>query len=89
MNQRFVSQGTDVLYQAGLRKQLPPMNFIFFSGVVICGLRYSMICWQNAILSDILCATPRCALNISILYIFFVSRNVKHVIILIAQIMFY
>jgi len=61
------------------------MNFILFSGVAICGLRYSMICWQNAMLSDILCTTPSCALNISILYIFFVSRNVKHAIILIAQ----
>jgi len=45
-NQHFVSQGTYVLYQPGLRKPLhlrPPIIFIFFSGVAICGLCYSMI----------------------------------------------
>ena len=61
-------------------------EFYFLQWCAICGHRYSMICWQNAILSDILCATTSYALNISILYIFFASRNVKHVIILIAQI---
>jgi len=33
MNQRFVSQGTDVLYQPGLRKQLH-LQWILYSLVV-------------------------------------------------------
>jgi len=66
------------------------LQWILFS-LVVCylwsSLQYDLLtkCYSKWH-SDILCATPSCALNISILYIFFVSRNVKHVIILIAPI---
>ena len=63
------------------------MNYIFFSGVAVYGLCY-VYCWQKAILSDILCVTPRLCIKYFYAVVIFILRNEKHVIILIAQINF-
>ena len=81
--------GTDVLYQLGLRKQLY-LQWILFSlvvGYLWSSLQYDLLTkcyskWHSV------CYIKLCVKYFYIVYIFFISinHNVKHVIVLIAQI---